>query len=77
MPSIPDGSGDRQHGEHQRRPASAASCCAALATRPSPLAAILEEFVTGRATLEQALHYHGEVAKALNAMPTARIRPWR
>ena len=26
----------------------------------------LEEFVTGRATLEQALHYHGEVAKALN-----------
>mgnify|MGYP000231656142 FL=1 len=28
----------------------------------------LEEFVTGRATLEQALHYHGEVAKALNAI---------
>ncbi len=28
----------------------------------------LEEFVTGRVTLEQALHYHGEVAKALNAI---------
>jgi enoyl-CoA hydratase/carnithine racemase len=28
----------------------------------------LEEFVTGRATLEQALHYHGQVAKALNAI---------
>ena len=28
----------------------------------------LEEFVTGRATLDQALHYHGEVAKALNAI---------
>lgn len=28
----------------------------------------LEEFVTGRATLEQALRYHGEVAKALNAI---------
>lgn len=28
----------------------------------------LEEFVTGRATLEQALHYHGEVARALNAI---------
>ena len=28
----------------------------------------LEEFVTDRATLEQALHYHGEVAKALNAI---------
>ena len=28
----------------------------------------LEELVTGRATLEQALHYHGEVAKALNAI---------
>ena len=28
----------------------------------------LEEFVTARATLEQALHYHGEVAKALNAI---------
>lgn len=28
----------------------------------------LEEFVTGRATLEQALHYHGEVAGALEAI---------
>ena len=28
----------------------------------------LEEFVSGRATLEQALHYHGEVAAALNAI---------
>ena len=28
----------------------------------------LEEFVTARSTLEQALHYHGEVAKALNAI---------
>ena len=28
----------------------------------------LEEFVTARATLDQALHYHGEVAKALNAI---------
>ncbi|MCK6391080.1 MAG: enoyl-CoA hydratase-related protein [Azonexus sp.] len=28
----------------------------------------LEEFVTARATLAQALHYHGEVAKALNAI---------
>src|SRR5574343_1745450 len=28
----------------------------------------LEEFVTNRATLKQALHYHGEVAKALNAI---------
>lgn len=28
----------------------------------------LEEFVTGRATLEQALHYHGQVAAALNAL---------
>ncbi|MEN3371476.1 enoyl-CoA hydratase-related protein [Dechloromonas sp. ZS-1] len=28
----------------------------------------LEEFVTGRATLEQALHYHGQVAAALNAI---------
>jgi enoyl-CoA hydratase/carnithine racemase len=28
----------------------------------------LEEFVTARATLEQALHYHGEVARALNAI---------
>src|SRR5512145_2248282 len=28
----------------------------------------LEEFVTGRATLEQALHYHGQVASALNAI---------
>lgn len=28
----------------------------------------LEEFVTARATLEQALHYHGEVATALNAI---------
>jgi enoyl-CoA hydratase/carnithine racemase len=28
----------------------------------------LEEFVTGRATLEQALHYHGQVAVALNAI---------
>jgi len=28
----------------------------------------LEEFVTARATLEQALHYHGEVAAALNAI---------
>ncbi|HXE41133.1 MAG TPA: enoyl-CoA hydratase-related protein [Azonexus sp.] len=28
----------------------------------------LEEFVTGRATLEQALHYHGQVATALNAI---------
>lgn len=28
----------------------------------------LEEFVTGRATLEQALHYHGQVADALNAI---------
>ena len=28
----------------------------------------LEEFVTGRATLEQALHYHGQVAEALNAI---------
>jgi len=28
----------------------------------------LEEFVTSRATLEQALHYHGQVAKALNAI---------
>ena len=28
----------------------------------------LEEFVTGRATLEQAIDYHGEVAKALNAI---------
>ena len=28
----------------------------------------LEEFVTARNTLEQALHYHGEVAKALNAI---------
>ncbi|MCG2575618.1 enoyl-CoA hydratase-related protein [Dechloromonas sp. XY25] len=28
----------------------------------------LEEFVTGRATLAQALDYHGEVAKALNAI---------
>jgi len=28
----------------------------------------LEEFVTGRTTLEQALHYHGEVARALNAI---------
>ncbi|MBL8403792.1 MAG: enoyl-CoA hydratase/isomerase family protein [Dechloromonas sp.] len=28
----------------------------------------LEEFVTGRATLEQALDYHNEVAKALNAI---------
>ena len=28
----------------------------------------LEEFVTARATLEQALHYHGQVALALNAI---------
>ena len=28
----------------------------------------LEEFVTARATLAQALHYHGEVARALNAI---------
>ena len=28
----------------------------------------LEEFVTGRATLDQALHYHGQVAAALNAI---------
>lgn len=28
----------------------------------------LEEFVTARTTLEQALHYHGEVAAALNAI---------
>ncbi len=28
----------------------------------------LEEFVTARATLEQALHYHGRVAAALNAI---------
>ncbi|PKO35313.1 MAG: enoyl-CoA hydratase [Betaproteobacteria bacterium HGW-Betaproteobacteria-7] len=28
----------------------------------------LEEFVNGRATLEQALHYHGQVAAALNAI---------
>ena len=28
----------------------------------------LEEFVTGRATLEQALHYHGQVAAALTAI---------
>lgn len=28
----------------------------------------LEEFVHGRATLEQALHYHGQVAAALNAI---------
>ncbi len=28
----------------------------------------LEEFVSGRATLEQALHYHGQVATALNAI---------
>jgi len=28
----------------------------------------LEEFVTARATLEQALHYHDQVAKALNAI---------
>ncbi len=28
----------------------------------------LEEFVTARATLEQALHYHGQVADALNAI---------
>lgn len=28
----------------------------------------LEEFVTARTTLEQALHYHGQVADALNAI---------
>lgn len=28
----------------------------------------LEEFVSGRATLEQALHYHSQVAAALNAI---------
>ncbi len=28
----------------------------------------LEEFVSGRATLDQALHYHGQVAAALNAI---------
>ena len=28
----------------------------------------LEEFVTGRATLDQALHYHGEVARALQSI---------
>lgn len=28
----------------------------------------LEEFVTARSTLEQALHYHGQVAEALNAI---------
>ena len=28
----------------------------------------LEEFVTARATLAQALHYHGQVAEALNAI---------
>lgn len=28
----------------------------------------LEEFVSARATLEQALHYHGQVADALNAI---------
>ena len=28
----------------------------------------LEEFVTARATLDQALHYHGQVATALNAI---------
>ena len=28
----------------------------------------LEEFLTARATLEQALHYHGQVATALNAI---------
>ena len=28
----------------------------------------LEEFLTARATLEQALHYHGQVAVALNAV---------
>lgn len=28
----------------------------------------LEEFVTARATLQQALHYHDQVAKALNAI---------
>ena len=33
-----------------------------------PAGADLEEFVTTRATLEQALHYHGQVAAALNAI---------
>ena len=33
----------------------------------------LEEFVTARATLDQALHYHGEVAKALNAIADCQI----
>jgi enoyl-CoA hydratase len=28
----------------------------------------LEEFVTGRTTLDQALHYHGQVARALRAI---------
>lgn len=28
----------------------------------------LEEFVTARATLDQALHYHGQVARALDAL---------
>ena len=32
----------------------------------------LEEFVTDRATLEQALHYHGQVAAALNAIADCR-----
>lgn len=32
----------------------------------------LEEFVTARATLDQALHYHGQVAEALNAIADCR-----
>ena len=32
----------------------------------------LEEFVSGRATLDQALHYHGQVAEALNAIADCR-----
>ena len=38
----------------------------------------LEEFVTARTTLDQALHYHDQVAAALNARKRARygVSPW-
>jgi 1,4-dihydroxy-2-naphthoyl-CoA synthase len=68
MPSIwPCGSRFRQHGDHQRR---GIRCVVLRGAGDQAFAAggDLEEFVTGRATLEQALHYHGEVAKALNAI---------
>jgi enoyl-CoA hydratase len=48
--------------------ASVASSFAVAGRRRFAAGGDLEEFVTGRATLEQALHYHDQVATALNAI---------